>query len=427
VPRSFQPIWGSGMLEAHDLSVNYGAHRALEEVSLEVRPGEICVVLGANGAGKSSLLRVIAGIVSAGPSKRVIISGKDMSRAEPHEIVEAGVALVPEGRGIFGDLTVAENLELGAFGKRARNGESDRLGLVLSLFPNLGERKHQVARTMSGGEQQMVAIGRALMSNPTILMLDEPSLGLSPLLTRELFKSLRAIADKGVGILLVEQNAKQSLAIADRGYLMENGRITGNGTGRQLANDPAVQVAYLGLPSASGRPFAATEERRRIGRISANGGGRAAQTLAEHAAQIQRAHLAALRAGKGRRSVNGNYYLPVADLGDGIMVSEQARELSLKAGEFAARAARINASHVLALRELHSVERLGTQFRMDDGNPAPKKKKKNARKKQPDVPAKSEHDAGGKSARKKRRLAKKADKLARKAAKLAEKAMRLDA
>jgi branched-chain amino acid transport system ATP-binding protein len=265
------------------------------------------------------------------------------------------------------------------------------------------------------------------MSNPTVLMLDEPSLGLSPLLTRELFKSLRAIADGGTGVLLVEQNAKQSLAIADRGYLMENGRITGGGTGRQLANDPAVQFAYLGVAPATGRLSAATARRRGIGNIFANTGGGAAQALAERAAQIQRAHVAALRTEKAGQRVNGNYYLPVADMGEVIMVSEQARELSLKAGEFAEKAARINASHILALRELYSVESLGAQFRLDDGKPASKKKRKVERKRRREIEAKSEHGTGAKSTRKKRRLAKKADKLARKAAKLAEKAMRLEA
>jgi branched-chain amino acid transport system ATP-binding protein len=163
-----------------------------------------------------------------------------------HAIVEAGLALVPEGRGVFGELTVRENLELGAFARRARAAEAENLRHVLELFPRLGERLSQQVRTMSGGEQQMVAVGRALMSAPSILLLDEPSLGLSPLMCKELFAALARIRDKGLGILLVEQNAKRSLAIANRGYLIANGRIVGEGSAESLRNDPAVQRAYLG-------------------------------------------------------------------------------------------------------------------------------------------------------------------------------------
>ena len=161
--------------------------------------------------------------------------------------MEAGLALVPEGRGIFGELTVAENLLLGANPKRAREREASLRQQVLSLFPRLNERLAQMVRTMSGGEQQMVAIGRALMSNPDILLLDEPSLGLSPLMVRELFAALRQVRQTGVGLLLVEQNAKESLALADRGYLIENGKIVGGGSAAHLKSDPAVQRAYLGL------------------------------------------------------------------------------------------------------------------------------------------------------------------------------------
>jgi branched-chain amino acid transport system ATP-binding protein len=171
----------------------------------------------------------------------------------PHRIVDQGVALVPEGRGVFGDLAVEENLTLGAYGPRARDEEAGNLDRVMALFPKLGERRRQVVRTMSGGEQQMVAIGRAMMSNPRILMLDEPSLGLSPLLSKELFAALRTVAASGIGVLLVEQNAKQSLAIADRGYLLENGRIVHEGRAADLAGDPAVQRAYLGGAAAPRR------------------------------------------------------------------------------------------------------------------------------------------------------------------------------
>lgn len=234
------------MLEIRNLGVRYGHHLAIESVSAKVEKGEICVILGANGAGKSSLLKAIAGMVKSEQGTEIVMNGKTITGMKAHRIVEEGIALVPEGRGIFGDLTVGENLQLGAFARRARNQEAATLKRIYELFPRLAERKAQVVRTMSGGEQQMVAIGRALMSKPEILMLDEPSLGLSPLLTKDLFKSLRVIAATGVGILLVEQNAKQSLKIADRGYLIESGLITGENTAAALSEDPAVINAYLG-------------------------------------------------------------------------------------------------------------------------------------------------------------------------------------
>ncbi|OIQ44298.1 MAG: ABC transporter ATP-binding protein [Roseobacter sp. MedPE-SW] len=234
------------MLNIADLSVSYGLHRALSGVSLTVSPGEIVVMLGANGAGKSSLLRAIGGICEGQCTGRIDLNGQDILSRKPDEIVEAGIAFVPEGRGIFGDLTVWENLMLGAYSKRGQRGKDKNLKWVLELFPKLVERKSQLARTMSGGEQQMVAIGRAMMANPEILMLDEPSLGLSPLLCSELFGNLAHIRETGMGVLLVEQNAKQSLAIADRGYLIENGEITGENAADAMLNDPAVQAAYLG-------------------------------------------------------------------------------------------------------------------------------------------------------------------------------------
>ena len=215
------------MLEIRNLSVRYGRHQALEGVSAKVGKGEICVILGANGAGKSSLLKAVAGTVRVGPGSEILMNGVSITGMKAHQIVERGISLVPEGRGIFGELTVAENLQLGAFPNRARAKEKATLDNIFTLFPRLAERRSQVVRTMSGGEQQMVAIGRALMSQPDILMLDEPSLGLSPVLTKELFHSLAKIAETGVGILLVEQNARQSLKIARRGYLIEVGRITG--------------------------------------------------------------------------------------------------------------------------------------------------------------------------------------------------------
>lgn len=233
------------MLEVKGLSVFYGHHRAVENVSVQVGKGEIVVMLGSNGAGKSTFLRAIAGqaLPQAGT---VAMDGAEITHRPPHEIVEAGIALVPEDRGIFADLTVRDNLVLGAHPKRARPFESENLQRVLGLFPRLAERQGQLVRTMSGGERQMVAIGRAMMSAPSILMLDEPSLGLSPLLTGELFRSLSRIKETGVGIFLVEQNAKQSLAIADRGYLLDNGHIVGADTAEALSNDEQVRHAYLG-------------------------------------------------------------------------------------------------------------------------------------------------------------------------------------
>lgn len=234
------------MLEVRDVSVRYGKHQALDRVSLRVAPGEIVVMLGANGAGKSSFLKALGGMVKPMPGASATLSGVDLMQWPPHRIVDAGLALVPEGRGVFGDLTVRENLQLGAHPARARAGESQMLDRVFGLFPKLAQRLNQAVRTMSGGEQQMVAVGRALMSHPEILLLDEPSLGLSPLMCKELFGALSRIRTLGVGVLLVEQNARQSLAIADRGYLIETGRLTGEGSAQELLHSPAVRRAYLG-------------------------------------------------------------------------------------------------------------------------------------------------------------------------------------
>lgn len=234
------------MLDVRSISAFYGKHRALDDVSLDVRPGEIVVILGANGAGKTTLLKVIAGLIPAAGAAHVTMNNRELVGTPAHQIVEAGLALVPEGRGIFGELTVRENLLLGAFPARARANEAATLEMVLELFPRLRERLQQVVRTMSGGEQQMVAIGRALMTSPEILLLDEPSLGLAPIMCTELFAALTRIRSNGVGILLVEQNARQSLKVADRGYLIESGHIVGSGTGATLKEDPAVQRAYLG-------------------------------------------------------------------------------------------------------------------------------------------------------------------------------------
>lgn len=234
------------MLEVRNVSVQYGKHVALHEVALTVQPGELVVMLGANGAGKSSLLKALGGMVTPNAGASATLGGQELMRLPPHGIVQAGLALVPEGRGVFGELTVKENLQLGAHPARARGNEAQNLEKVFQLFPKLRERLSQAVRTMSGGEQQMVAVGRALMSQPDILLLDEPSLGLSPLMCKELFSALARIKTLGMGVLLVEQNARQSLAIADRGYLLETGRIVGQGSAAELRDSPAVRQAYLG-------------------------------------------------------------------------------------------------------------------------------------------------------------------------------------
>jgi vanillin dehydrogenase len=239
------------MLEVSALSHFYGKHQALANVALHAARGEIVAILGANGAGKSTLLKSIAGLIRPAPDANIRFEGENVAELPAHLIVERGIALVPEGRGIFGELTVAENLQLGAYPSRARVGEVDRLAKVKALFPRLTERMTQTVRTMSGGEQQMVAIGRALMSNPLLLLLDEPSLGLSPLLSRELFRALTQIRAGGVGVLLVEQNARASLDIADRVYLIESGRNAGTGSAAEMKNNAEIQRAYLGKARVS--------------------------------------------------------------------------------------------------------------------------------------------------------------------------------
>ncbi|UOA34286.1 High-affinity branched-chain amino acid transport ATP-binding protein LivF (plasmid) [Sulfitobacter sp. DSM 110093] len=234
------------MLKIDNLSVAYGKHKALQNVTLSMENDEVVVILGANGAGKSSLLKSIAGLVAPSTGSAASMDGQSLIGLPQHKVVDTGIAVVPEGRGIFGDLTVRENLLLGALPARARASEPANLDKVRSLFPRLAEREQQMVSTMSGGEQQMVAIGRALMSEPRCLLLDEPSLGLAPVLVGELFQSLTKIRDSGVGLLIVEQNVKISLSIADRGYLLEAGRIVGHDTAEKLKSDPAVQNAFLG-------------------------------------------------------------------------------------------------------------------------------------------------------------------------------------
>jgi branched-chain amino acid transport system ATP-binding protein len=235
------------MLEAVALTVDYGKHRALDAVQLTLRPSELVVLLGANGAGKSTLMRALGGMLRPAAGSRVTLDGRDLLALPPHRLVDAGLALVPEGRGVFVELTVQDNLRLGALPARARANERRNLERVLGLFPRLAERMKQAVGTMSGGEQQMVALGRALMSEPRLLLLDEPTLGLSPLMAHELFEAVKRVRSLGVGILLAEQNAHASLAIADRGYVLSTGRLAGQGTAQALRDDPSVQQAYLGV------------------------------------------------------------------------------------------------------------------------------------------------------------------------------------
>lgn len=233
------------MLEVRDLTITYGKHVALDGASLTVEQGRMVAILGANGAGKSSLLGAIGGRVRPA-SGDILYRGRSLLEQPAHRLVEEGIALVPEGRGIFPALTVAENLALGAIPERARAGADTRMAEVLALFPKLAERRNQLAGTMSGGEQQMVAIGRALMSNPDLLLLDEPSLGLAPIVVKEVFAALSRIRATGLTILIVEQNARATLELADFAYLVEVGRISGSGPAAEIKSDPAVIRAFLG-------------------------------------------------------------------------------------------------------------------------------------------------------------------------------------
>lgn len=233
------------MLEIENLTLRYGKHTALDGVSARVEAGEMVAILGANGAGKSSLLGAIGGRVRpAGGTIRY--RGEDLAGVAQHRLVERGIALVPEGRGIFPAMSVEDNLNLGALPARARSGADARREEVFGLFPKLAQRRGQIAGTMSGGEQQMVAIGRALMSAPELLLLDEPSLGLAPIVAQELFAALGRIRAGGLTIMIVEQNAGATLRLADRAYLIEAGRIIGAGPAETLRNDPAVAAAFLG-------------------------------------------------------------------------------------------------------------------------------------------------------------------------------------
>ena len=233
------------MLKVQDLKVRYGMIEAIKGISFEVRDGEIVTMIGANGAGKTTTMHAISGLVkdAEGSNK---LDDTELTRTAPNKIVGMGLAQVPEGRRVFAEQTVEENLILGAYLRKDKSGIASDMEEVYQLFPRLKERRTQLAGTLSGGEQQMLAMGRALMAKPSILLLDEPSMGLSPLLVSEIFRIIQEINDKGTTILLVEQNAKRALAIADRAYVLETGKITLEGTGEELASDERVQKAYLG-------------------------------------------------------------------------------------------------------------------------------------------------------------------------------------
>ena len=233
------------MLQVKDLQVYYGVINAIKGVSFEVNEGEVVTLIGANGAGKTTILHTITGLV-APKAGSVIFEGKNLVKTPAHKIVGLGMAHVPEGRRVFAHLSVYDNLMLGAFSLNSRAKIDDNLRYVYSHFPRLEERKNQIAGTLSGGEQQMLAMGRALMSNPKIILMDEPSMGLSPLLVNEIFKIIKEVSKDGATVLLVEQNAKKALSIADRAYVLETGRIVMDGKAEDLLNDPRIRAAYLG-------------------------------------------------------------------------------------------------------------------------------------------------------------------------------------
>ena len=233
------------MLEILGLSVFYGGIHALKEISLTVPQGKIISLIGANGAGKSTALRTISGLVEARQGK-ILFQGREIQNMPAHRIAREGISLVPEGRRIFVNLSVEENLLMGAYSQKVREEERRNIEQVYQLFPKLADRKNQKGGTLSGGEQQMLALGRGLMSCPDLLMLDEPSLGLAPKLVREVFGIIRNIHEKGMTILLIEQNAKAALKVADYGYVLQTGRIFLEGSGSDLLQNPSVREAYLG-------------------------------------------------------------------------------------------------------------------------------------------------------------------------------------
>lgn len=234
------------MLNIHNLAVNYGAVNALKGVSLEVKAGEVVTIIGGNGAGKTTLMRAVSGLEPAAGG-RIEFDGRDVTTLAAHRRVAVGIAQSPEGRQVFADQSVRDNLVLGAYLRDADSAEIERdIEAQFAVFPRLRERQDQLAGTMSGGEQQMLAIARALMARPKLLLLDEPSLGLAPLIVKEIFAVIRSLRERGVTILLVEQMANQALKVADRAYVLKTGEITSSGSARQMLADPAVREAYLG-------------------------------------------------------------------------------------------------------------------------------------------------------------------------------------
>jgi len=233
------------MLKVTNLQVYYGVIQAVKGISFEVGRGEVIALIGANGAGKTTILHTITGLISA-RSGKIEFEDRDITKLPGHKIVELGMAHVPEGRRVFSELTVLENLNLGAYIRKDKSEIKESLQMVYEKFPRLKERKSQLAGTLSGGEQQMLAMGRALMSKPDIILMDEPSMGLSPIFVNEIFKIIQEISDSGTTVLLVEQNAKKALSIANRAYVLETGTISLQGNAKDLLNDDSVKKAYLG-------------------------------------------------------------------------------------------------------------------------------------------------------------------------------------
>jgi branched-chain amino acid transport system ATP-binding protein len=236
---------GGSLLRLRNLQVAYGGIRAVKGIDVDVNAGELVCLIGANGAGKTTTLKAITGLVRAAGGS-IEYDGTEISRMKPHEIARRHLALVPEGRGIFAQLTIDENLAMGAYAREDRGGVSADVDRAFTLFPRLKERRRQVAGTLSGGEQQMLAIGRALMSRPRLLLLDEPSMGLAPLMVERIFEVIRTIAAEGVTLLLVEQNARLALEVSHRGYVLEGGTVGFTGEARALLGDPRIREAYLG-------------------------------------------------------------------------------------------------------------------------------------------------------------------------------------
>ena len=239
------PETAETMLKVDHLSVNYGAIKAVRDVSFDLKKGEIVTLIGANGAGKSTILKTVSGLLHPA-SGDILFEGRSIAKVSAPKIVAEGISQVPEGRRIFAGMTVKENLQLGAYLRKDKDGIEKDMEAMFKRFPILKERLKQDAATLSGGEQQMLAMARALMARPKVLLLDEPSMGLAPIYIQEIFDIVKSINKEGMTVLLIEQNARQALSIADRGYVLASGEVKMSGTGHDLLNDPAVQKAYLG-------------------------------------------------------------------------------------------------------------------------------------------------------------------------------------